>query len=268
MRLGLIADEHERQIALLSERYGREYAEAKKAGANWKTLSDVHEAHLLEVDQLEAQRATRRATARRDAAYALRLLRAGLIEDEHKREIALINERYKYEQGRLAERGGDPAVVKLTEEQRELELALAAQRELGRERDRLAGVEGADLQRRQTIRELELRSKLKGVELASALLELNRKQAIERARAAGTDLKLVEKEYGLRQKLLDMRGTGISERLRIAGTFSAQEARGMGPSSLEERRTRDTGIVATGVRRMVELLSTIESQNRLAGRYR
>jgi len=78
---------------------------------------------------------------------------------------------------------------------------LAAQKE----RLRLQRIAEANARRQQTIEELQLRMKYKGIELERRLLELRKRQALIAASAAGENVELVRREYRLRWELLQAR---------------------------------------------------------------
>lgn len=78
---------------------------------------------------------------------------------------------------------------------------LAAQKE----RLRLQRIAQANARRQQTIEELQLRLKYKGIELERRLLELRKRRALVAASAAGENVELVRREYQLRWKLLQAR---------------------------------------------------------------
>lgn len=106
--------------------------------------------------------------------------------------------------------------VQLADEQarREAEAAM----ELQREQERIAD---ANKSRAETIEELELRSRYKGIELERALLDLQEKRAIEAAKAAGENLELVHREFALKRQALEA-SMAVRSSLRSAGTMSSR----------------------------------------------
>lgn len=155
----------------------------------------------------------------------IRQLRIALIEDEWERERQLIEERYKYELERA--KGNDELIRKINEA-RELELQRLAQERAKREAEERRRIDDANKRRMETIEELRLRLAYQGLELERQLLALRHKQELERARQAGEDLELVNQEYDLRRKLLDLQEQADSFVQRtVRGIFEIGRLQGL-----------------------------------------
>jgi hypothetical protein len=90
-----------------------------------------------------------------------------------------------------------------------------------------------DIDRLRTIQDLELETQYSGIELERARLELAKGRAIEEGKALGLSLALIEKEYDLRNKILDAQAAAESvgsedaiDKLTARGQFGAQSASG------------------------------------------
>lgn len=157
------------------------------------------------------------AWERRIAALSLQQ-----IDDEEERRRAEIDQRYAYEIEKAGTAADVIAAIKRAKAQEianlEHELDRRRAEELEREQERIAD---ANKSRAETIEELELRSRYKGIELERALLNLQEKRAIERAKAAGEDLALVEREFELRRAELEASMVAQSA-MRSAGTMSSR----------------------------------------------
>jgi hypothetical protein len=167
-----------------------------------------------------------------DWARRVAQLRLQAIEDEVEREKALINERYDHE---IEQAERNDALIRQINEARALEMAelerRVAERKAEEERRRQESIDQANQDRAQIIEELTIRtSGADPLEIERQLLELQRRRAIEAATAAGENLDLVEQEFALRMKQLDMeQGAGEAKaRVSAQGTFSAAVARLMG----------------------------------------
>ena len=91
------------------------------------------------------------------------------------------------------------------------------------------------------IEELQIRTAKKGRDAELALLALRRKRAVEAARAAGADVKLVEQEFDLRRRMVDLTAESIAK-LGAAGTFrqTGLLGRRAGPDSKIAQHTKET----------------------------
>jgi len=205
----------------------------------------------LAAEKTEAARreADARALAAETADLDARIhrLRLQAIEDEHARQIALINARYA-EETRKAKK--TEAVLTRLDAARRLEIenaqrehqqrlaaeaARAAEERLARERDL-----------RYQIARLQAEAAATGPERERALLELERRRAMAEAREAGIDVGLVERMFALRRQLLD---AGRTAELRAAGTFRTGGLRGLfgGAGNAAERTARAAEATAKGV---------------------
>lgn len=145
-----------------------------------------------------------------DWARRVHQLRLELIQDEHERETALLNERYDHEV-ELAKANSD--MIAQIEEARGLELqalALKNQQAIALSQQQ-AAEQAAQMQEQinadnrgeqQTVDELRLRIMKKGMDLELGLLDMQERRALEDARARGLDLSLVNEEFELRRKML------------------------------------------------------------------
>ncbi len=95
----------------------------------------------------------------------------------------------------------------------------------------------ANLERRRTIAELELRAKFTGVELERKLLDLKEKQAVLAALEAGENFNLVRKEFALRRQMLGV-GDAI-EQVATRGTFYGAAVAGFGTGDNYAKKTAE-----------------------------
>lgn len=213
-RIKALEDEQQRAVDLLNEEYDYERGKAEAQAADQATLDALEATRAQALDNLVAEFAKRRreeqeAHDKSQADEDRRLVREigesriELIEDEYEREKRLIDFR-RDEERRLAEEAGDALRVRLIDEARGLDHALAAtRRRLALERE-AATLAERKAEQQYTIDELRLRLSRKGWELDEALLRVRYRQAKEKAIAEGENVELVNEEYALRFRLLAM----------------------------------------------------------------
>jgi hypothetical protein len=196
LRLEQIENEHQRDKALITERYQHEWDEAVKAQASEATLMAIRQAWSLEI-----------AAADRKAAEDLAKLKREKQEEEARRQQE-IDEKEKRRKEEIAR---------------------------------------ANKGRRETVEELQLQaSGLKGLALEKAMLELQRKRAIEAAKAAGENVALVEEEFALRSQLLAIAAQAEqAAKIDVQGVFQATNVLGLQAANVSntwlakiERNTR------------------------------
>ena len=189
-------------------------------------------------------------------------LRIQLIEDEHKRRLALIDEEYDHELKGLQDLKATEEAFYQLELSRGLEKARAErdyQQKLAEEKKhrdeedqrRREGILQADEGRRADIAEMEARLKYRGIRLERELLMLQMQRELVAARRTGEDVTLVQKEFDLRMRLLDAAGA-VSERISVAGTFNPLAAAGLGGGGPLERTARATEETARNTQRLLE----------------
>lgn len=159
-----------------------------------------------------AEQATARAgKLEKDWAERLHALKLSQIKDQHTREMDTIQARYAKDAAEAKAAGANQATLDLINE-----FALAEVRqsvadeearvaeEKKRAAEEQAAIEAQIADQQYTIDRLNLQTQHKGIELETKLLDLEKKRAIEAAKAAGLRSDLVEQEYALRLKLLNM----------------------------------------------------------------
>lgn len=168
-------------------------------------------------------------------------IRLGMIEDEHRRELALINERYDHEKAMAVTAGKEIAGLEQT---RQMELAAARQRH-ARERaeeEQRAAAEIADREMalRDELERLQIERTLKGRQKKMALLALEERRALREAAEAGVDQGLVLRKYDLLRELATAQDETARQQT-AAGSFSAIAAlRGLGGYDVQGRIARNT----------------------------
>ena len=223
LEIEMIDDEERRQIAAIDERYDYERRKADEANADSHTYVQIVIARNLEVEKVRKQSAQQRADNEERLEHELEMIRIAGIQDEYEREVAAINARYDFEV-RLAERKQDWRAAEILDQQRAAELEQAAAREKLRAAEKAREIARADKAVSDDIEENKLRAKLKGHELDVALLELQRRRAIEEAKAAGANVELVKEQFEWRRKVLDMQAGMEQARITVAGSFNATAA--------------------------------------------
>jgi hypothetical protein len=223
LEIEMIEDEERRQIAAVNERYDYEFRKASEANANTHTYVQIAIARNLETEKVRQQFARQRADNEERMLHELEMIRIGGIQDEYQREVAAINARYDFET-RLAERKQDWRAAEILDQQRAAELAQAAAREKLRADEKAREIARSNKAVSDDIEESKLRAKLKGRELDTALLELQRRRAIEEARAAGANVALVKEQFEWRRRILDMQAGMEQARVTVAGSFNATAA--------------------------------------------
>jgi hypothetical protein len=177
----------------------------------------------------------------------LRDLRIAAIEDEHKRALAAINERYDQEIQRAVEAG---ATIEGVEEARSQAIANAQatrdrrraeeQKRQAEEQQRLDEERAdrqADLQ--YDIARLQIEASKKGLDKRLALINLEERRAIEAAKETGLAIADVQRKYDLqRQAARIAADTPQDPRISARGTFNPWAVRGMGTGRPEERTAK------------------------------
>lgn len=198
-------------------------------------------------------------------------IRLGMIEDEHARALALIDEKYDHEIA-MARAAGEE--ITGLEETRALEIAAANQKhqqDLAAEKRKALDEEIkknlADDERLQSDRKrmgdeiLRLEIENSGMTDAAkerTLLDLTHRREREEAIAAGTDIELVKQKQELEMQSLDRRqraAAGLAEaqqQIGTSGTFSSFAAARMGGASSAAERT------ARATETQVDLLRSID----------
>lgn len=172
-------------------------------------------------------------------------LRIELMEDEHARERALINERYDHEVERAR---GTADLIAQINEARALELqhidarhTQAAAREKERAAEdvaqRRAQITNSERDLEREISELRLQTALEGVELQEKLLDLQEQFALEDAKASGINPELIGERFDLLRQLQQRAdAAGDPERRReVRGTFN--------PFALQSLQSTPAGIL-------------------------
>jgi len=176
------------------------------------------------------------------------------IEDEHLREMALLNERYQTEIENARKLGSETETEGLVsaitnarliernrlqdEYVRKIWEAKAAERQAA-EKERT----NIDDTRRADIEELSLRAKYKGVELEKQLLKLEEQRAIVAARASGASLLLIMKQFALRKKLLNMDvADSLQSAVTTRGTFNAAALQGLQGSDSTQKQIAEAAV--------------------------
>ncbi|MBE3133287.1 MAG: hypothetical protein IMZ55_07420 [Acidobacteria bacterium] len=247
LRLQAIEDEHARALALMDARYNKEAREAMAAGAGTEALYLIREAREQELANLEKARQKSALDTARSAINARNAAdrdQEGTNEELRLRttmkgvalETALLDL-----QKRQALEAAGAAGLRLDLVEREFDLRKLAI-------DRAASE--ADRDQKQTNEELHLRTIMKGVALEHALLNFQRRQALEAAAKAGLRLDLVEREFVLRRKLLDAAVEPIPSR-SIIGAAAMQSLQGS-KDSVAERTARATEATEKNTRKLRE----------------
>ncbi len=195
--------------------------------------------------------------AKMDAEWTAKLRRLKLeaIEDEHARQIALINDTYDNDVEKAKAAGAAQGLIDKINAARKQELDNAeaernrkndAERAANKLRDdqeearRKEAIAQANKSHAETVEELELQAKFKGIELDRQMLALQRRRAIDAAKAAGENVDLVEREYDLREQILEAGAAAEKVRekaIEVSGTFSSEALSGLGVSSRLAERT-------------------------------
>jgi len=239
LRHEMLEDEQERALALIRERYAQEITDA---GRNLSEIASLEKAQELEEDQITAEFAQKRRREQMDIEHELAILKADLIEDGYKREVALIEENHRHAMA-LAKEAGDAGQESLANDRRAIQRVVAARREAARLAGEHANVQFANQRRTESIEELRLRTMHEGVELQRELLDLEEQRALIAAKAAGESLKLIQEEFDLRRGLLDV-GESTTSRLSSIGTFNPFELRGLGAGTATDRIARNTATMS------------------------
>jgi len=201
--------------------------------------ADEQERLGREMEKLQGeQQAAARAGLEQRLQDRLHQLRIQQIEDEEQRAVESI--RYRYDQLRKEAMKVGADLQKIDEAEIAEYEAIEADSRRRREAEEKRAAEeraayNADLDQ-QIARERIMATK-EGLERDLALLELERKQAIEEARRLGADVAKVNELYDLKRQNL-LAGEGIEEatrRLSARGTFSAFGLWGFGAASPLER---------------------------------
>jgi len=167
------------------------------------------------------------------------------IEDVHKRNMQLIDERYREEIKKAQEAGMGLQHIQTIVKAHALEIDAERKRhadKLAEEEKRKREQNEADLARLadqnadQAYRnkQLELETQYEGLELQRELLKLEEERRIEAARAAGLNIEAVEREFDLRQRIMEQAAAAADalndtiERITVRGTFSALAIGGLG----------------------------------------
>jgi hypothetical protein len=217
LRIGMIEDEETRELASITLKYDTEREEAMKAGAD---VSMVEEARRLELDRTVSK-------FRKQHEDELAQLQEEGIVDAEFREVASIRRRYA-EKISAAEAANGHA--KELEEEREQAIHNVQERFA---RQRMDANKGAQYE----LEQLEIERTMRGHEKEMALLELERKKALEREAdpetRTGVDPDTINKIFDAKEALSGMHQGGAA-----TGTFSAAAAQGMFGGSTQDHIKR------------------------------
>jgi len=182
-----------------------------------------------------------------DWARKVHQLKLGFIEDEYRRESALIIERYNHERQLAVAEGATKATLHEIDEARTLELEtleINMAKKVAAERQRIFESEQA---RRWRIEELGLRVRFKGLRLEEELLKLTIKRELIEAKALGERSDLIMQQYALEKELLKQsRDLAPRMEMRVIGTFNPNAIRGLQSSNLATR-------TAKGIEKLVNI---------------
>ena len=209
---------------------------ALRAGEKWATTQQTD-------GSLDGRINQNKQATKEQLEWERRLHRLKLeqIEDEGKRRKALADEQYDHEIEKAKAAQANAKTLLAIEAARAEELAKIDKdiaKQLADEKAAKAeSIADANRARGQTVAELELEAKYEGYELEEKMLELQKKRALEAAKAAGEDLKLVEREFALRQKILEAKKAAEGARGTSAlGMFNAYRLYGVGNASNAEKQ--------------------------------
>ncbi len=174
-----------------------------------------------------------------------------MIDDEYKRELEAIYAKHMAERREAKKTGQDLAAL-MEVQQVEVGNVHREHQKKRAEEDKRANEDQAREQKRneeekaqnqkdlrEEIEELEIKSQSKGLDQQLKLLELERRRAVRAAPVTGESVDDINKKYGLLSQIAKMEGVGgIEKRTSVSGTFSAQMARRMGGSAVEEKQLK------------------------------
>jgi len=164
---------------------------------------------------------------------------AGLLDREEV-EQALTGLAYD-EKVRLARKAA--LDVSLVEQARERELNLIHDRHA---REAAAGRRDQEQSLQEEIKRLRIRATKEGIEAEKALLALEQREELKRAKELGVKEDLIRKKYKLKRKLLDMREAAegakdVARRgIQARGTFNVAALLGLQTTKIEERTAKAT----------------------------
>lgn len=254
LRLEMIRDEHQRELALLDEKYDHELAEAEKAGADRKTLQDIEASRALERSNLQRRYAEQQMQDELRMRQELDQLRINGIQDQHEREVAAIKSKYGFEIAQ-AQRVNDLRKAALLHEMRAVELQAAQANEAVRLKEKALGIARADADRQEDVEELKLRATLRGYELERALLQLQRRRALAAAVESGEDASLINKQFDLKERLAAMDQKRSAPETSISGSFFTQALSGLAGGAPLDAIKKATQETAAYVRKIANMPS-------------
>ncbi|HVX84421.1 MAG TPA: hypothetical protein VH253_06360 [Phycisphaerae bacterium] len=222
LRIGMIEDEQTRELAAIALKYDTEREEAEKAGGD---VALVNQARSLETAQT-----IRKFQEQHEQAMA-QLQEQGIVDNEE-REIASINRVYDERIRQAKEAAADTQAIE--------EEKAAAVHNVQQQYDRQRAQTNKDAQ--YELRRLQIERDLRGPEREHALLELERKQALDResdpATRTGVDVDTLNKIFDAKEAIADMKAGGA------VGTFNGAAASSMfgggGPMNQVAQHTRQS----------------------------
>jgi hypothetical protein len=190
-----ITDEYARKRAEIQSTYEVERQKARESGADTETIGRIFQWRLVALANLEQAHRRELRQSEIESVSDLASIRAELIEDEHQRQLQLIQIRYQREVD-LAKLAGDKAREQQAAAVRDAETAVANQRRAG-------SVADIDTQNRQRFEDSWIRANLKGVQQEKALLELQKQRDLDAAKKTGANVDLIEAMYDAESQMLD-----------------------------------------------------------------
>lgn len=179
------------------------------------------------------------------------------IENEHRREMALIHDRYEEEIKNARKLGETPdetrGLVEAIHKAKTAEQNRARDEYNRKIKEQKANVDNA---RSSDIKELELRSKYKGIELEKKLLKLEESRAIIAARSSGASLIMIAKEFALKRKILEADAAdALKQQMEVRGTFNAAALQGLqGAGSVEKQIAAATEQTKKDIRKLTKFV--------------
>ena len=209
--------EQRKQLLGLEKERAIDAAEGNKELISQITQKFIAESKLLD---LEKQRADVKASELEEEQKVLSAKSANEQKERDIQDLALTN---LFQGVELEQRRLELAKQRAIEEAKALgENVALVEREFAlRERLLSASIAAKNADREKTIQDLVLEAQFKGVELEEKKLELAKQRAIEEAKAAGTSIDLVEKEFALREQIANQIKNVPKVTTEALGTFSA-----------------------------------------------
>jgi len=187
------------------------------------------------------------------------------IEDEARRDRERIHDKYRLEERQLRKLGGHEKTLAKLKMLRQGELdasrakfdkkaADSAKEDEDKKSAQLEAAAGAELAGAYRIERLRLETTKKGLDLKTALLDLEKNIAIEKAEGNSDMIKQIETEFALRKKLAGLSIEGAANIAAVGrGAFGGGGARrifGGGAGGAAERTAKATEDTAKSVKRI------------------